>query len=98
MKRTAEAKLNTISFGSGLALRSDLHLARKTWHISMGLMTVLIFLLSGMSTHSAVLILGRFLGFNLLVETARLRIPAFNQQVLRLMGPVMRSSEANRVS
>jgi dolichol kinase len=98
MKRVAEARLNTISISQGLAVRHDLHLARKTWHFGMGMLIVLIFLFSGMSTGTSVLVLGSALGLNLLIETARLRIPAFNAQVLRFWGPFMRSCEVSKMS
>jgi dolichol kinase len=101
MKRIAEAKLHTF-FGDGLSVRlhvrHDLHLARKTWHLFMGLMIISIYEFSGMSTSTAVTLLGTALGINLFVETARLRIPTFNEKVLRFWGPLMRSCEMNRMS
>lgn len=101
MRRFAEAKLGTVltsGFSFRLAMRNDLHLVRKLWHVSMGMLIISIFVFTGMSTSTAVVILGSVLGFDLLVETARLRIPAINEQVLRYWGPFMRSCEINRVS
>jgi diacylglycerol kinase (CTP) len=80
-----------------LHLRQDLHLARKLWHMTTGLLMVAVFL-SGLSRSSAVLILGSLLGVNLLVETARLRIPSFNEAFVRFWGPIIRSCEVNRLS
>ena len=80
-----------------LHLRHDLHLARKTWHMLMGLMIALVYL-SGMSCTTCVVILSCFLGLDVLIETARLRVPAFNDKVMRIMSPLMRESEANQVS
>lgn len=98
MKRIAAAKFHSISLVQGLAMRNDLHLARKMWHLGMGLMIVAIFLFSGMSQTTAVLVLGTALGICLMVETARLKIPAFNEHVLRIWGPFMRSCEVTKMS
>ncbi len=101
MKRTAEAKLSHpfgAAFPIRLHLRSDLHLARKVWHMGMGLLVVAVYLLTDMSRSTGVMILGSVLGLNLLIETLRLRNPALNQKVLAFMGPIMRSCEVNRFS
>lgn len=101
MKRFAEAKLGhvlTSGFPIRLAMRNDLHLARKVWHLCMGMLIVFVYVFSNMSVGSAILILGSVLGLDLIVETARLRIPSFNDQVLRYWGPFMRSCEVNKVS
>lgn len=100
MKRTAEAKIQqllTSALPIRLHLRSDLHLARKAWHMAMGLVMVLIYM-SGMSRPTAVITLGCALGIDLLIETLRLRVPSFNEKVLRVMGPLMRSNEVNQMS
>jgi dolichol kinase len=101
MKRIAEAKLHSI-FAEGLPvrlhMRHDLHLARKAWHMLMGLMIIFVYLFSGMSSTTAVTILGTVLGVSIIMETARLRIPAVNERVMRVWGPVMRSCEVNRMS
>lgn len=100
MKRLAEAKLNTL-FASAipvkLHLRNDLHLARKAWHMIMGCMMVAVYM-SGMSRSTGVIILGTILGWDLLMETARLRIPSFNEKIMKIWGPFMRSCEVNRLS
>ena len=80
-----------------LQVRTDLHLARKTWHMTMGLFIVFIFT-SGMSVSRSVMLLSSFLCFDLFMETARLKIPALNQRVVRLWGPLMRAHEVNRFS
>lgn len=81
-----------------LHLRSDLHLARKSWHLLMGLTIAAVFYLSGMSRTTAVILLGSILGFDLFMETARLRIPSLNEKIMRVWGPFMRSCEVNRLS
>jgi len=80
-----------------LHLRHDLHLARKTWHMVMGSMIALVYM-SGMSCTTCVIILSCFLGFDVLIETARLRSPAFNVKVMRIMAPLMRDSETHQMS
>src|SRR5258708_2081852 len=66
-----------------LHVRNDLHLARKVWHVFLGLSIVSVYLLSGMPRSSAVIILGCLLGVDLLIEITRLRVPAFNESILR---------------
>jgi diacylglycerol kinase (CTP) len=101
MKRIAEAKWNAVFSGAlpvRLHMRNDLHLARKLWHFGMGMFMVGIFVFSGISNSTAVMILGSALGIALLIETARLKVPALNDQVVKLWGPFMRSCEVNKMS
>lgn len=100
MKRTLEAKMSSVLAGSlpiRLHLRTDLHLARKVWHMSMGLMIAVAYL-AGFPRTTAVIFLSSVLGLDLLVEMARLRMPSVNEKVMRYWGLVMRSSEVNRLS
>jgi len=100
MKRTAEVKLNSLfpaSFPIRLHVRSDLHLARKTWHMMMGLIIAAVYM-SGTSRSTGVVILGSILGFDLLMETLRLRVPSINEKFMRIWAPFMRSCEVNRLS
>lgn len=78
-----------------LRVRSDLHLMRKLWHMLMGLFMVGVYM-AGLTRSQGVLVLGFFLALNLAVETARLRIPAMNEIIVRFWGPLMRSCEVNR--
>ncbi|MBY0472067.1 SEC59/DGK1/VTE5 family protein [bacterium] len=80
-----------------LAPRSNVHLARKIWHMSMGLMMAAIYM-SGMSRGAAILTLGAALALVIGFEMIRLRIPSLNEKVTRVLGPIMRSSEINQVS
>ena len=82
---------------SRLHLRRDLHLTRKLWHMCMGVVILAIFM-SGISKHMSLLLLGGFLTFFLLFETARLKNPFLNQFAVRIMGPLMRSHEVHRLS
>lgn len=78
-----------------LHLRSDLHLARKTWHITMGIAIAVVYSL-GMSRSNAVTLLGSVLVFNLFVETLRLKVPQVNKKVIEIWGPLMRTCEQDR--
>lgn len=80
-----------------LHVRSDLHLARKCWHMLMGLFMVGVYM-AGLTRSQGVIVLGLFLGLALAVETARLRLPVFNELVMKFWGPLMRSCEVNRLS
>jgi len=90
------------SFGTALAgrlhLRSDLHIARKIWHMGMGLFLVSVYLLTGMERSTGVVVLGTVLAMDLLMEMVRLRNPSVNEAVVKVMGPFMRSCEVNRLS
>lgn len=81
-----------------LHLRQDLHLARKAWHMSMGLMIAGIYGLTGIWKSTALSLLGFFLVLDLLMETARLRFPSINEKVMKMWGPLMRSCEVDRFS
>jgi dolichol kinase len=64
----------------------------------MGLMIVFLYFSTGMATTTAIVLLASALGLDLMVEMTRLRVPAFNEKVLRYWGPLMRNSEATRMS
>ncbi|MGE0615660.1 MAG: diacylglycerol/polyprenol kinase family protein [Bacteriovoracia bacterium] len=81
-----------------LHMRTDLHLARKLWHMLMGFLIVTIYTATQMDRSTAVVILGFAFAFFFVTETARLRIPAVNSLAIRVMGPLMRASEINRFS
>ena len=100
MKRIVEAKLVQI-FAPGLqgrlAMRTDLHLARKVWHMGIGILIVVLYL-AGISRTHGVMMLGSVLGLSLFMETARLRNPALNAKIIRFWGPIMRTCETDRYS
>jgi dolichol kinase len=89
--------LPTARAATGLHLRSDLHLARKSWHMFMGC-TIAFLFWSGMPVPTAVTVLGSILVWDICMETARLKIPSFNAKILRVWGPFMRTCEVNRLS
>ncbi len=80
-----------------LRLRSDLHLGRKAWHMLMGFFMVGVYM-AGLTRGQGVIILAFFLALSLGAETARLKIPALNDLVIRFWGPIMRACEVNRYS
>lgn len=80
-----------------LHLRQDLHLARKAWHLSMGLLCANIYH-NGMSRPNAVSILTPVFLAVVFLEWARLNVPFLNDVAVRLWRPFMRTSEVDRVS
>jgi diacylglycerol kinase (CTP) len=54
--------------------------------------------LSGVPATTAVTLLGSLLGFSIVMETIRLKMPVLNEKIVRVWGPFMRESEVNRVS
>ncbi len=81
-----------------LALRSEIHLTRKLWHMGTGL--------AGLSVYNQLELEARQMGMFLLilgisalaVEFARLNFSAINTIVLKFMKPFMRESERNSLS
>ncbi len=99
MKRVAEAKMTHLlgDIPVRLHFRNDLHLCRKIWHATMGLIIVF-FILGGMAKSTAVLILGSFLGFDVFMETLRLRSPIWNDRMVRFWKHILRAHEAHQMS
>ena len=83
-----------------LQSRSDLHLARKLWHISIGLCGLLAYVhLDHYLTHLDFVRIALGIGiFSLLGDVLRLNVPAVNEAVVKLMGPFMRKSEISAPS
>lgn len=80
-----------------LRLRNDLHLMRKAWHCCMGLFMAFVYLI-GTPKVVCVLLLIAGLAFFLTAEYARLKFPKVNQFAIKVMGPLMRKSEVNKIS
>lgn len=96
MKRIVDAKLThflALAFPGRLHMRSDLHIIRKIWHMGMGVVIATLYI-AGVSKSSALLILGSVLTLDIMVESLRLRVPLLNEKIIRIWGPLMRSSEA----
>jgi dolichol kinase len=80
-----------------LHLRSELHILRRLWHMGAGIIISVTYW-NWVSTNTAITILGVALGIEILGETLRLRVPKFNEKVLKILGPIMRTREVNRMS
>jgi len=80
------------------ALRSDLHLLRKIWHMGSGTACLALYYLTSFETSAwGWTILGiAMAGFA--IDFARARWSGLNDIVIRLMGPFMRTSEQNGFS
>lgn len=81
-----------------LRSRTDLHLARKAWHCGMGFFIASVYYFTGMSRATGVATLGIALLTFLILETIRMKSPAFNRAAVKLWGPVMRAEEAHQFS
>lgn len=81
-----------------LRQRSDLHLARKAFHISGGLLILYPLWYLDKPAEWMAALLGTLLGLVMSLEYARNNWPIVNQWTIRVLGPIMRQSEVNRVS
>ena len=99
MKRTAEAKMTHLleDLPVRLHFRNDLHLTRKVFHAVMGVLIAVVYM-GGFDQFSAVVILGSFLGFDLFMETLRLRSPVWNGRMVRFWKHILRAHEAHQLS
>lgn len=86
------------SSASGLRHRSDLHLSRKLFHVSGGLVYLAPYLFLGWSKEVMVALLGTVLALVMTVEYARARWEWVNSLAVRYMGPVMRDTEVNTLT
>ncbi|MGZ3786929.1 MAG: diacylglycerol/polyprenol kinase family protein [Bacteriovorax sp.] len=93
-----QALLSQIRVSSPLRLRTDLHLARKLWHMATGLIGLFIYRKSNLTVESMAGILLIFSAFAFLMEYLRLHNEKMNQILMLVMKPVMRESEKNSVS
>jgi dolichol kinase len=83
---------------SGLRHRSDLHLARKCFHMSGALMILVPYLFFIVSRETMAAGLGTALAGIMSIEYARARWAWVNGLTVRLLGPVMRDTEVNQLS
>lgn len=93
-----QAFMSQFRITSPLRLRSDLHLTRKIWHISTGLIGLVVYKKSGATADQTAFVLLTFAIAAFLFEFLRLRVEKINQLALFVMKPVMRESERNSVS
>lgn len=93
-----QAFMSQFRITSPLRMRSDLHLARKAWHISTGLLGLIAYKRSGVTADYTATVLLVFAIVAFTFEFLRLRNEKLNQLAMLLMKPVMRESEKNSVS
>lgn len=78
--------------------RSDLHLARKGFHIAGGLMLLYPMIVLDKPTEWLAALLSTMLALVMTVEYLRSNFPQVNQIAVVFLGPFMRESELNRVT
>lgn len=78
--------------------RSDLHLARKFFHMSGAVLWLTPYLFFGFSKEMMAALLGLALASVMSLEYSRARFPWVNQAALRVLGPIMRDTEVNQLS
>jgi dolichol kinase len=93
-----QALLSQVRISSPLRLRSDLHIFRKVWHITTGLIGVLAYHKSGLSHDLCASVVLAFSACSFLVEFLRLRNEKMNLVLMKVMRPIMRESERNSLS
>lgn len=83
---------------SKLAKRDDIHILRKAWHIVFGSVCVAIYYFMDVEIRfwGYFAIIAAALGFG--SDLLRLHYKSFNTMVLKIMGPLMRSSERDSFS
>jgi dolichol kinase len=81
-----------------LAKRSDIHILRKLWHISTGGTALWIYynIMPERKLWAVVSLIIALLGF--FIDFLRMRNAAFNEVVVKMMGPLMRKSETTGFS
>lgn len=78
--------------------RSDLHLARKAFHISGGLLLLYPILILAKPQEWMAALLGTLLAGVMSVEYLRKSVPGVNYWMYKLLGPVMRQHEVDKIS
>jgi len=80
------------------ARRSDLHIARKLWHISMGLGVLFIYSASSLSGQFWAYLIFAVGVIGFINDLTRIKLPVYNDFTHKIMGPLMRESEKNSIS
>lgn len=93
-----EHVLSLIKLTAPFSLRSDLHIARKLWHMLTGVIGLIIFQKNGMSVDKMATYLLVIAMMSFSIEFLRLRNERLNQLVMFAMKPFMRESEKTSVS
>lgn len=82
----------------GLRHRSDLHLARKFFHMQGALTFLVPYIFFGFSRELMISILGTFLAIVMAIEYSRARSEWVNSITVRVLGPIMRDTEVNTLT
>ena len=90
--------LSLLKISAPFSLRSDLHIARKLWHILTGLTGFIVYRRTGMPLEQMASILLVFAICSVIFEFLRLRDERLNQIAMIVMKPVMRESEKTSMS
>ncbi len=93
-----QAYLAQVRVSSPFRLRSDLHVARKLWHIATGLIGMLVYQKAKVSIEFMAISLLVISACSFLIEFLRFRNEKLNAILMKIMKPVMRESEKNSVS
>lgn len=93
-----QAFMSQFRISSPLRMRSDLHITRKLWHISTGLIGLIAYKKFDVTPELTASVLLIFAVAAFLFEFIRLRSEKINKYAMVLMKPVMRESERNSVS
>ena len=81
-----------------LLKRSDLHIARKLWHILTGLTGMSFYFLVDLPSHDVGLGLLAFGILSFFLDLLRLKVSSLNEVMIKVMGPLMRENERNSMS
>jgi len=87
-----------LKISTGLRLRSDLHILRKVWHMSTGLLGLVVFYRTGSNVELFAFLLLALSTMAFVFEYLRLNYDFINQKTIHLMKPIMRESERNGIS
>ncbi|MCO5143674.1 MAG: SEC59/DGK1/VTE5 family protein [Oligoflexia bacterium] len=78
--------------------RSDLHLARKGFHMSGAITFLVPFLFFDFSQEQMAAILGAALGGVMFIEYSRAKFKRVNKLAMVVLGPIMRDTEVNQLT
>jgi dolichol kinase len=93
-----EHVISLLKLTAPFSLRSDLHIARKLWHILSGIIGLILFNRLQLTTEKMAIYLMIIAVLAFTMEFLRLRDERLNQLVMLIMKPFMRESEKTSVS
>ena len=97
MATTATQNYNS-SLDQVLHKRSDLHMLRKIWHITIGSICMFLYIQSTETKMFWGCLIGGIAVAGFAFDLTRKRFPALNAVVLKIMGPLMRRSEREGIT